>query len=131
MCGIAGLAGKFSGRRAVLARISADLAHRGPDESGIYDDAWVTLAIRRLSIIDVADGHQPYHNEQGTVHVVFNGEIYGFGRLRERLERSGHRFASHTDGEVIAHAYEEYGKASSLSWTGCSPLPYGTSAPAA
>lgn len=111
MCGIAGLAGKSRGRRAVLERISADLEHRGPDESGIHDDAWVTLAIRRLSIIDVAEGHQPYHNEQRSVHVVFNGEIYGFRRLRERLERAGHRFASRTDGEVIAHAYEEYGEA--------------------
>lgn len=109
MCGIAGLAGKSTGRRAVLERISADLAHRGPDEAGVYDDDWVSLAIRRLSIIDVAGGHQPYHNELGTVHVVFNGEIYGFVKLRERLLRAGHRFASDTDGEVIAHAYEEYG----------------------
>ena len=109
VCGIAGLAGKSSERRAVLERISADLVHRGPDEAGIFDDAWVTLAIRRLSIIDVAGGHQPYHNEEGTVHVVFNGEIYGFAKLRQRLEGAGHRFASDTDGEVIAHAYEEYG----------------------
>ena len=111
MCGIAGLAGQSTNRRATLERISADLAHRGPDESGIYDDAWVTLAIRRLAIIDVEGGHQPYHNETGTVHVVFNGEIYGFRRLRERLRRAGHQFASDTDGEVIAHAYEEYGEA--------------------
>src|SRR5579875_1580430 len=111
MCGIAGLAGQSTGRRATLERISADLAHRGPDESGVYDDRWVTLAIRRLAIIDVAGGHQPYHNEAGTVHVVFNGEIYGFRRLRERLRQAGHRFASDTDGEVIAHAYEEYGDA--------------------
>jgi asparagine synthase (glutamine-hydrolysing) len=109
MCGIAGLAGKSTERRAVLERISADLVHRGPDESGVYDDDWVTLAIRRLSIIDVAGGHQPYHNELGTVHVVFNGEIYGYVKLRERLTSAGHRFASDTDGEVIAHAYEEYG----------------------
>lgn len=109
MCGIAGLAGMYSERRAVLERISADLVHRGPDESGVYDDDQVTLAIRRLSIIDVADGHQPYRNERNTVHVVFNGEIYGFAKLRGRLERAGHRFASDTDGEVIAHAYEEYG----------------------
>ena len=92
-----------------MERISADLAHRGPDESGIYDDDWVTLAIRRLAIIDVAGGHQPYSNETGSVHVVFNGEIYGFRGLRERLRKAGHRFASDTDGEVIAHAYEEYG----------------------
>jgi asparagine synthase (glutamine-hydrolysing) len=110
MCGIAGLAGKSTERSVVLERISADLAHRGPDESGVYDDDWVTLAIRRLSIIDVVGGHQPYHNEQGTVHVVFNGEIYGFAKLRERLAAAGHRFASDTDGEVIAHAYEEFGK---------------------
>lgn len=111
MCGIAGLAGRSTDRRATLERISDDLRHRGPDEAGLYDDAWVTLAIRRLAIIDVAGGHQPYHNETGTVHVVFNGEIYGFRRLRERLHRAGHRFASDTDGEVIAHAYEEYGEA--------------------
>jgi len=111
MCGIAGLAGRSTDRKATLERISADLAHRGPDESGVYDDDRVTLAIRRLAIIDVAGGHQPYHNETGTVHVVFNGEIYGFRRLRERLRRAGHQFASETDGEVIAHAYEEFGEA--------------------
>jgi asparagine synthase (glutamine-hydrolysing) len=93
----------------VLERISAAIVHRGPDESGVFDDTWVTLAIRRLSIIDVAGGHQPYRNETGTVHVVFNGEIYGYVRLRERLERHGHVFASATDGEVIAHAYEQWG----------------------
>lgn len=109
VCGIAGLAGKSTGRRAVLERMSADLAHRGPDESGIHDGEWVSLGIRRLSIIDVAGGHQPYHDEAGAIHVVFNGEIYGFRALRERLRRAGHRFASGTDGEVIAHAYEEYG----------------------
>ncbi|MBV9818566.1 MAG: asparagine synthase (glutamine-hydrolyzing) [Solirubrobacterales bacterium] len=111
MCGIAGLAGRSPGRRRVLETISDDLRHRGPDESGIYDDEMVSLAIRRLAIIDVAGGHQPYHNESGTVHVVFNGEIYGFRALRERLQRAGHRFASDTDGEVIAHAYEEHGAA--------------------
>jgi asparagine synthase (glutamine-hydrolysing) len=111
MCGIAGLAGRSAGRRGVLERISAEIVHRGPDESGVHDDEWVTLAIRRLSIIDVAGGHQPYRNEHGTIHVVFNGEIYGFRRLRERLEKAGHRFASQTDGEVIAHAYEEFGPA--------------------
>ncbi|MGB9183133.1 MAG: asparagine synthase (glutamine-hydrolyzing) [Solirubrobacteraceae bacterium] len=111
MCGIAGLAGKSTKRRELLEEISADLRHRGPDESGSWHDDWVSLAIRRLSIIDVAGGHQPYRNEADTVHVVFNGEIYGFVKIRERLERAGHRFASDTDGEVIAHAYEEYGMA--------------------
>ena len=78
MCGIAGLAGRSTGRRAVLERISADLSTGTRTKPGVYDDDCVTLAIRRLAIIDVADGHQPYHNETGTVHVVFNGEIYGF-----------------------------------------------------
>jgi asparagine synthase (glutamine-hydrolysing) len=110
MCGIAGLVGRSTGREAALERISYALRHRGPDESGVFHDDWVSLAIRRLSIIDVAGGHQPYRNEAGTVHVVFNGEIYGFVKIRERLERAGHRFASATDGEVIAHAYEQYGR---------------------
>lgn len=109
MCGIAGLAGPVRERGALLAAMSNALVHRGPDESGSFDDQHVALAIRRLSIIDVAGGHQPYVNEQGTVHAVFNGEIYGFAALRERLERAGHSFASRTDGEVIVHAYEEFG----------------------
>lgn len=111
MCGIAGLAGRSQDRRALMQRFSDALIHRGPDESGFYDDEWVSLAIRRLAVIDVADGHQPYRNESGTVHVVFNGEIYGFAALRDRLRHAGHVFASGTDGEVIAHAYEEYGLA--------------------
>jgi len=89
--------------------MSDALAHRGPDEAGAFEDDTVSLAIRRLSIIDVAHGHQPYVNEDGTVHAVFNGEIYGFVALRDRLERRGHRFASRADGEVIVHAYEEFG----------------------
>jgi asparagine synthase (glutamine-hydrolysing) len=109
MCGIAGVAGSCTGGGALLQAMSRALTHRGPDESGTYADDHVALAIRRLSIIDVAGGHQPYHNELGTVHAVFNGEIYGYVTLRERLERAGHEFASQTDGEVIVHAYEEYG----------------------
>jgi asparagine synthase (glutamine-hydrolysing) len=89
--------------------MSDALAHRGPDEAGAFEDDSVSLAIRRLSIIDVDHGHQPYVNETGTVHAVFNGEIYGFVALRDRLERSGHKFASGADGEVIVHAYEEFG----------------------
>ena len=90
MCGIAGVAGPVSrtGGRC-WAVIGDAFVHRGPDESGAYDDDRVALAIRRLAIIDVAGGHQPYHNETGTVHVVFNGEIYGFAALRERSRRPG------------------------------------------
>ena len=110
MCGIAGIAGPMLDRRAVLDTISDALAHRGPDEAGVYEDEHVALAIRRLAVIDVVDGHQPYRNERGTVHVVFNGEIYGFAALRKQLEDAGHRFNSRTDGEVISHAYEEFGE---------------------
>jgi asparagine synthase (glutamine-hydrolysing) len=85
------------------------LVHRGPDEGAVHEEPDAGLVIRRLSIIDVAGGHQPYANENDTVHVVFNGEIYGFAQLRRRLEAAGHRFVTHTDGEVIVHAYEEYG----------------------
>jgi asparagine synthase (glutamine-hydrolysing) len=110
MCGIAGVAGGAPERRSSLLRAMSDaLAHRGPDEAGAFEDETVSLAIRRLAIIDVLHGHQPYVNETGTVHAVFNGEIYGFVALRDKLERLGHRFASHTDGEVICHAYEQYG----------------------
>jgi asparagine synthase (glutamine-hydrolysing) len=109
MCGIAGVVGPRSGRKALLQAMSDALAHRGPDEAAAYIDDHVALAIRRLSIIDIVGGHQPYSNELRTVHAVFNGEIYGFVALRERLERAGHSFASHTDGEVIVHAYEEFG----------------------
>jgi asparagine synthase (glutamine-hydrolysing) len=109
MCGIAGVAGSPPGRHALLESMSTAIRHRGPDESGTFADERVALAIRRLAIIDVAGGHQPYANEDGTVRVVFNGEVYGFAELRARLERSGHRFASNADGEVIAHAYEQFG----------------------
>jgi asparagine synthase (glutamine-hydrolysing) len=110
MCGIAGIAGPGPDREGLLQAMSDAIIHRGPDEAGAFIDDHVALAIRRLSIIDVVGGHQPYTNENGTVHVVFNGEIYGYVTLRERLERAGHTFASHADGEVIAHAYEEFGE---------------------
>jgi asparagine synthase (glutamine-hydrolysing) len=110
MCGIAGIAGPMLDRRGVLETMSDALTHRGPDEAGVYEDEHVALAIRRLAVIDVVDGHQPYSNERGTVHVVFNGEIYGFAALRKQLEAAGHRFNSRTDGEVISHAYEQFGE---------------------
>jgi asparagine synthase (glutamine-hydrolysing) len=109
MCGIAGVAGPAPDRKALVQAMSDAIVHRGPDEAGMFTDDDVALAIRRLAIIDVAGGHQPYSNEDETIHVVFNGEIYGFAEIRSELERAGHTFASHADGEVIAHAYEQYG----------------------
>jgi asparagine synthase (glutamine-hydrolysing) len=87
------------------------LRHRGPDESGIYSDPDVSLGHRRLSIIDLSTGRQPTYNEDRSVVVVFNGEIYNHKDLRTALERSGHRYASHSDTETIVHAYETYGPA--------------------
>jgi asparagine synthase (glutamine-hydrolysing) len=110
MCGIAGLAGPVPDRQTLLRAMAAAIEHRGPDEGGEFIDDGAALAIRRLSIIDVSGGHQPYSNETGSIRVVFNGEIYGYRELSERLQRAGHTVASNADGEVIAHAYEEYGE---------------------
>jgi len=110
MCGIAGLASPGPPSRELVEAITGALIHRGPDESGFYQDGHVALGIRRLAIVDLAGGHQPYHNEQGTIHAVFNGEIYGHLELRRELERAGHRLASRADGEVIVHAYEQFGE---------------------
>ncbi|HLK11121.1 MAG TPA: asparagine synthase (glutamine-hydrolyzing) [Candidatus Binatia bacterium] len=114
MCGIAGILG-FDGRapaaRAVLERMGEALTHRGPDEHGTWTDGDVGLTARRLRINDLVAGHQPLTNEDGTLHLVANGEIYNAEALREDLGRRGHGFASRTDTEVILHAYEEHGTA--------------------
>ena len=113
MCGISGKLYFDSGRpveREILERMNAVLAHRGPDDAGIYCDGPVGLAHRRLSIIDLSPaGHQPMSNEDGTIWIVFNGEIYNFQSLRPDLVRRGHRFRSNSDTEVIIHLYEEHG----------------------
>ena len=85
------------------------IVHRGPDDEGMYVKGNVGLGMRRLSIIDLAGGHQPIHNEDKTVWVVFNGEIYNFPELRSGLKQRGHRFYTDTDTEVIAHLYEDLG----------------------
>lgn len=109
MCGIAGFTGVREGGPGLLREMAAALAHRGPDQEGFFASSDASLAIRRLSIIDLERGEQPYRNESGTIRAVFNGEIYGFRALRRQLENLGHSFASAADGEVIVHAYEEYG----------------------
>jgi asparagine synthase (glutamine-hydrolysing) len=85
------------------------IRHRGPDDDGLFVDQGVALGMRRLSIIDLSTGHQPIHNEDGTVWLVFNGEIYNFRELRRELEDRRHRFYTATDTEVIVHAYEQWG----------------------
>jgi asparagine synthase (glutamine-hydrolysing) len=111
MCGIAGIV-RWDGRPASSRTVQAmcdSMIHRGPDDQGIYLDDSAALGMRRLSIIDLATGHQPVSNEDGTVWVVFNGEIYNFKELRRDLLRRGHQFHTTTDTEVIVHLYEEVG----------------------
>ncbi len=112
MCGIAGIVGSEAGGRIsydVLHRMCQTLVHRGPDEDGLFIKGGAALGMRRLRIIDLAGGHQPVFNEDRTVWVVFNGEIYNFRELRKELEDQGHRFRTHTDTEVIVHLYEDLG----------------------
>lgn len=109
MCGIAGFTGARRARETTLRAMSAALEHRGPDQHSEYSTDEVSLAIRRLAIIDIDGGQQPYYNESRDIVAVFNGEIYGFAKLRAELKRCGHHFRTEADGEVIVHAYEEFG----------------------
>jgi asparagine synthase (glutamine-hydrolysing) len=113
MCGIVGAINFDSHRpvsRELIERMSDSVRHRGPDDSGCWTSGNVGLGHRRLSIIDLSSsGRNPMCNEDGTVWIVFNGEIYNFQKLRPDLEARGHKFKSRTDTEVILHAYEEYG----------------------
>src|SRR3954451_19451706 len=112
MCGICGLISAERGSgpdRELLERMRLRLAHRGPDSHGSFVEGRVALAARRLSIIDLEHGDQPISNEDGTVTVVQNGEIYNFAELRRGLERSGHEFRTGSDTEVLVHLYEERG----------------------
>lgn len=112
MCGICGLVGTTEPEltQAVVQRMMRQMTHRGPDDEGIFVDHSVALGMRRLSIIDLGGGQQPLFNEDGTVAVVFNGEIYNFRELRRTLESRGHAFRTGSDTEVIVHAYEEWGE---------------------
>ncbi len=113
MCGIVGFVnrGDLPADRSVLQRMTRTLFRRGPDDEGLYLDGAVGLGFRRLSIIDVEGGAQPLCNEDGTVWVVFNGEIYNEPELRKKLQSRGHVFRTATDTEVLVHLYEEYGDA--------------------
>lgn len=113
MCGIAGIAysdGITSPEEQTLTRMHQALYHRGPDDCGVYVAPGIGLAFSRLSIIDLSGGHQPMCNEDGTVWIVFNGEIYNFQALRHELQKRGHLFKTGSDTEVIIHAYEQWGE---------------------
>src|SRR5687768_4389436 len=113
MCGINGIAfSSRSGRtvsRPQLEAMRDVIRHRGPDDEGIFIDRNVGLGHRRLSIVDVAAGHQPMTNEDGTLHIIYNGEIYNHAEFREWLESRGHVYKTHCDTETILHLYEEHG----------------------
>src|SRR5262244_233656 len=112
MCGICGKL-EFDSHASVsgtlLRLMLGSINHRGPDDTGVYLCQQIGLGFRRLSIIDLSTGHQPLSNEDGTVWIVFNGEIYNFQELRADLLRRGHIFKTKTDTEVIVHLYEEFG----------------------
>ena len=112
MCGIAGVVNSEPGgvKAATIHRMCQSIVHRGPDDEGIFVKDGAGLGVRRLSVIDLAGGHQPVFNEDKTICVVYNGEIYNFPELRLELEDRGHRFYTHTDTEVIVHLYEEMGR---------------------
>src|ERR1051326_5868469 len=109
MCGIAGIV-SLKGRelaRDILDRMVRSLSHRGPDCNGTYHGGTIGLAHARLSIIDLSGGHQPMSNEDGSLWITFNGEVFNYVELRNELIRKGHRFLTHSDTEVILHMYEE------------------------
>src|ERR671921_1350911 len=103
MCGIAGKAGAAPVAESDVLRMCNAIAHRGPDDWGTFVEGGLGLGMRRLSIVDLAGGHQPMTNEDGTVVVVLNGEIYNFHQLVEELEAKGHRFRTRCDTEVLVH----------------------------
>jgi asparagine synthase (glutamine-hydrolysing) len=112
MCGIAGIVYNDRSRPVALddvKRMCGTLIHRGPDDEGFFVKRNVGLGMRRLKVIDLITGHQPISNEDGSIWIVFNGEIYNYPEIRGDLEQKGHKFATHTDTETIVHAYEEYG----------------------
>lgn len=113
MCGICGILNFGIDElvnRETLRRMCTVMSHRGPDDEGFFVERNVGLGMRRLSIIDLSTGHQPISNEDGTVWIVFNGEIYNHLIVRKELESKGHKFSTNTDTEAIVHAYEEYGE---------------------
>lgn len=109
MCGIIGYTNNVSNNQSVIENMLQKISHRGPDDQGYYQDSKITLGMRRLSIIDLDSGNQPLFNEDKSLILVFNGEIYNYQVLRAKLISLGHTFTTNSDSEVIIHGYEEYG----------------------
>ena len=109
MCGIVGFSGQHTLKQEIVDNMMDLMIHRGPNSAGSYTDANMALGFRRLSIIDLADGSQPMYNEDKSLVLVYNGEIYNFASLREELTAAGHTFATRCDSEVLLHGYEQWG----------------------
>ena len=109
MCGICGFIGEVENSKKVLKTMMDKIAHRGPDDEGMYIDKHAAIGHRRLSIIDLSHGAQPMYNETGDIAIVFNGEIYNHLEIRKELMEKGHKFANDSDTECLIHGYEEYG----------------------
>ena len=109
MCGFVGFTNHINDASIVVEKMMDRIAHRGPDQAGKYVDEKVAMGFRRLSIIDLSElGSQPMFNEDGSVAITFNGEIYNFQELREELIAAGHKFKSKADTEVLIHGYEQW-----------------------
>lgn len=108
MCGICGFTGEVKDRSKTIKSMTEVITHRGPDSEGFFSDDFINMGFRRLSIIDVDDGHQPIYNEDKTLVLTFNGEIYNYRDLRKELTELGHSFYTETDSEVLIHAFEQW-----------------------
>ncbi len=110
MCGFVGFTGKNKNNEAIIKKMNKTIIHRGPDSEGFYLGESISLGFRRLSIIDLDGGSQPIFNEDKSLVIVFNGEIYNFAEIKKNLQKQGHKFQTKTDTEVILHGFEEYGE---------------------
>ncbi len=109
MCGLCGFTGELTDRQTYLKQMTDIITHRGPDSDGYYSDDGIAMGFRRLSIIDLEAGHQPLYNEDRSLVLMFNGEIYNYRDLRAELLAAGHVFATESDSEVLIHGFEEWG----------------------
>ena len=114
MCGINGFYDlrhqySYEERAGIVHAMNEKIRYRGPDSEGMYQDAALAMGMRRLAVLDLKSGNQPVYNEDRSLVIVYNGEIYNYSDLKKQLVKRGHQFCSATDTEVVLHAYEEYG----------------------